>query len=452
MQSAASARSMTSRIVVVRVVQQVAGAAVGLIAGLFTASWLGPEGKGLLTVILLVSGVVSQIATLGLHDAASFLRRRRQLSAAMLRAAFDRCLLIVGVPAALVAALSGHFLGDVLWSHALSAPLAAVTALLVLSRLAALLYKGLLQADERFGTIAGLDFCDAVLPGLLWCTGAMLSTPSVGLAVASYLASALTVAVMSRQRVSVGDTPAASSPNVSIRRELTQYGSRTYLRQIGMMAMSRGDVFLVGHFLGVAGVGIYSVAVTLSEVMTRFPDAVGWVLMPRSAGAADTDAQRRSARYARLSTLMAALLALPYLFAANVLVNVALPESFHSVVTVLALLMPGVVASCISRVLGADLVGRGQAAVVARTTWATAGIVLCADVLLIPAFGLAGAAGANSIAQIAAAAVMAKVYGRESGLDLRTLLMISGQDVNLTLNGLGAYRFFGSPAAERGSR
>ena len=90
MQSAASARSMTSRIVVVRVVQQVAGAAVGLVAGLFTASWLGPEGKGLLTVILLVSGVVSQVATLGLHDAASFLRRRRELSAAALRTAFDR--------------------------------------------------------------------------------------------------------------------------------------------------------------------------------------------------------------------------------------------------------------------------------------------------------------------------------------------------------------------------
>ena len=331
-------------------------------------------------------------------------------------------------------------------------PLAIVTGLLVLSRLASLLYKGLLQADERFATIAGLDFCDAALPGVLWCTGALLSGPTVGLAVASYLTSALVVALFSRQRVSVAEAATTPSTDVSIRRELTQYGSRTYLRQIGMMAMSRGDVFLVGHFLGVAGVGVYSVAVTLSEVMTRFPDAVGWVLMPRSAGAADNAAQLRSARYARLSMLMAAVLALPYLAAANVLVNIALPESFRGVVTVLALLMPGVVASCISRVLGADLVGRGHAAVVARTTWATAGIVLCADLVLIPAFGLAGAAAANSIAQIAAALVMARVYGREAGLDLRTLLMISGQDLDLTRSGLSAYRFFGSPAAERGSR
>ena len=442
---------MTSRIVVVRVVQQVAGAAVGLLAGLFTASWLGPEGKGLLTVILLVSGVVSQVATLGLHDAASFLRRRRELPAAMLRTAFDRCLVIVGVPAAVGAALTGLLLGDVLWSQALSAPLAVVTGLLVLSRLAALLYKGLLQAEERFATIAGLDFCDAALPGLLWCTGALLSRPSVGLAVASYLTSAMLVAFLSRRRVAVAESTNAPA-NVSIRRELTQYGSRTYLRQIGMMAMGRGDVFLVGHFLGVAGVGIYSVAVTLSEVMTRFPDAVGWVLMPRSAGAADSAAQLRSARYARLSMLFAALLAIPYLAAADLLVNVALPESFHGVVTVLALLMPGMVASCISRVLGADLVGRGHAAVVARTTWATAGVLLCADLVLIPAFGLAGAAAANSIAQIVAAAVMARIYGREAGLDARTLLMISAEDVNLTLGGLSVHRLLGSPATGRGGR
>ena len=47
---------------------------------------------------------------------------------------------------------------------------------------------------------------------------------------------------------------------------------------------------------------------------------------------------------------------------------------------------------------------------------------------------------------------MARIYGREAGLDVRSLLMVSGQDVHLTLSGLGAFRLFGSPAAERGSR
>ena len=422
--------------IAVRVAQQLAGASVGLLTGLLTARWLGPEGKGLLAVVLLVSGVASQIATMGLHDAASFLRRRRGFAVASMLRLFDRFILGAGLAAGVVVAAAGYAFGETLWSQALPFALAVATGMLAASRLSALLYKGLLQADERFALIAALDFCDALLPGILWCAGALLLGPSVMLAAVSFLASAVIVSVAARLRLARAagaDVPAAAP---SLAAEMTQYGSKTYLRQIAMMAMARGDVFLVGHLLGVAGVGIYSVAVTLAEVITRFPDAIGWILMPRSAALVDDAARHKSARYARMSLLVAAIAAVPFFVAASVLVALALPVSFQAVPGVLAWLLPGVVASCITRVLGADLVGRGHAAMVANITWLTVALLAIADLLLIPRLGLRGAAIGSSAAQIAAALIMAVAYGREAGLQVRALLFVKGEDLVLTGNGL----------------
>src|SRR4029079_9681693 len=142
-----------------------------------TARWLGPEGKGLLATFLFVSTVGSQVATMGLHDAASFLRRRRDFSLLRLTRVFDMAAASWGVLASAAIGVGMYAFGPRFWSYPISPIVAGMTGALVLLKLCALLHKELLLAERRFQSVATLDLIDGALPGLLFLSAAAIAPP-----------------------------------------------------------------------------------------------------------------------------------------------------------------------------------------------------------------------------------------------------------------------------------
>ncbi len=417
------------KVIAGRVAQQSVSALVGLTAGMLMARWLGPEGKGILAIVLLVSGVASQIATFGLHDAASFLGNHEHFPLARLRNVFDKCVVFWGMPLGGVIAVAMYKWSPALWLTAIPWKIALATAAIVAGRLGSLLYKGLLLADEDFGSVTALDFIDALVPGTLFVGGSLWWGPSVQLACGSFVVGAFLVAAGSRVLSMRVCDDQRSSPD-SLLTALFSYGWQTYFRQIGIIVLARLDVFLVGYFLGVASVGIYSVAQTLAEVITRIPDAVSWMLLPRASRLTDAAARATTARYARFCLAAAAIVTIPYALVARILVFAALPPAFSTAAAALAVLLTGTIVSTVTKIVGADLVARGRAATVATITWITV-MALGVDLWLIPRFGVLGAAVGSSLAQFIAAATMLIVYSHESGLNVRTLLLVGRDDLSL---------------------
>jgi len=104
-------------------------------------------------------------------------------------------------------------------------------------------------------------------------------------------------------------------------------------------------------------------------------------------------------------------------------------EAFAPSVIPLWLLMPGVVALGISKVLCGDLAGRGLLQYGAYSSAISLVATVVCDLLLIPSWGIAGAAVASSISYCIATIVVLIFYIRISGNGLAIVLIPRKEDV-----------------------
>src|SRR5207249_4857174 len=126
--------------------------------------------------------------------------------------------------------------------------------------------------------------------------------------------------------------------------ELFSYGLRLYPASISTFLSYRSDLFLLGLLVGDAvAIGLYTLAVSLAELVFHVPDAIATILYPRVASAERAEADRIApsmTRFALLVTLIAAAGLIP---AALLAVRIVLP-AFGGSIAPFLVLVPGTIA------------------------------------------------------------------------------------------------------------
>jgi O-antigen/teichoic acid export membrane protein len=175
------------------------------------------------------------------------------------------------------------------------------------------------------------------------------------------------------------------------------YGIQAHLGNILSFLNYRVDMFLVNSFLNPAAVGFYSIGVGLVEKLWLVSHAASTVLFPKVA--AETDEERRKSftpLVARTVLWVSALGALVFFFLSHFIVEFLYSRAFLPVVQPLQILLPGIIALSVGRVLANDIAGRGR---VMLNNYAVSVVVatnVALNVLWIPRYGIAGAAWAST--------------------------------------------------------
>ncbi len=180
--------------------------------------------------------------------------------------------------------------------------------------------------------------------------------------------------------------------------KLVPFGLRAYVGNLLSFFNYRLDVFIVNYFLGPAGVGVYSVSVALAETLWYLPNSVGFVIFPK---AASTSVQRMNAITPRVfwATLLLTLLgAVVLALTGETVIRWVYSQAFAAAYLPLLLLLPGVVLLGSGKVLTNEIAGRGFPHYNSINAGLSLLVTIAMDVLLIPRYGVAGAALAASIA------------------------------------------------------
>lgn len=211
-------------------------------------------------------------------------------------------------------------------------------------------------------------------------------------------------------------------------RRSVHYGIRGYIANLFQFLNFRLDSMILAAYLGATEVGIYSLAVLLSEFLWMIGNSVAMVLFPTTAGQSEAQANSLTARACRQVTWItlgeAALLGasawwlVPFIFG----------ERFRPSVAPLWLLLPGTVALIIPNVLTAHLAGRGQPQIGTLAAGVSLIATVALDLLLIPRLGVAGAALASSVAYTITALVVLLAFRRITGLPWATVVVLQPQD------------------------
>lgn len=377
---------------------QVAGLGLGLLTTALLARWLGAAGKGTLELALLLPDMLALFLSGGVGVANVYFAGARR---------FDtRTLAANAVTFALLGTVAGLGLVGVLlaagWLQALLPGVPTRLILVALPGLAIALLRGyfatLLQGLQR---ITAVNLADLAQNGLLLLLIIVLvGGAGLGLlgalvvALAARLAGLLVLAFF-LHREGAALTPRWDPP---VMRATLAFGLRGHVGNMLQFFNYRLDTFIVNYYLGPAGVGVYSVAVRLAELLWQLPNAVGFVIFPRAAASSAAEMNRFTPRVFRLTLGLTAIGAAGLALIGQPLIVLVFSASFGAAYLPMLALLPGVVLLGSAKVLTNEIAGRGYPHYNSINSGLALILTVVFDVLLIPRYGILGAALASSIA------------------------------------------------------
>jgi O-antigen/teichoic acid export membrane protein len=299
------------------------------------------------------------------------------------------------------------------------------------SVVAYVLLTSFLHGTSRFGALSGV----AVAQGLIGLTIAGLlyafNELDVSSALAAWVASFLLADVIALLLVGLRyiDLQQVLRPRWHILWNQIRYGAQGQIANLAQLFNYRLDQFLVAAFVSRAGVGLYAVAVGLSESVWWLSSSVALVLMPRLTEMEYREATAMTPLACRNTVLASVLGAIALIAVSPLAINLLFGDEFSAAQTPLILLMPGIIAACATRVLGSYLFSQGRIIYNTYATFIALGLTIVLDFALIPSLGVDGAAIASSIAYIASLLATLYWYRQVSGGSIIEALVVRPSDV-----------------------
>lgn len=397
----------------------------GLVAAVVLARALGPDGFGIYTAIFATITIVLHLADLGVRQAVTYTMGQRHfrdqdivsslLAIAMLTS-------LVGVAATLAVFATGPTLS---YGVGTLAPAIASIPLLLIATYS----QGVALAKGKIGAFNRMELTQRLVFLLALAILLLLAGWGPPGATISYFLGALAVALYSIRVLARVATPrpawVAGVPKALVSKGFA-YAVALFLLDLNY----RIDVILLERLASVESVGLYSAGVRLAELLWQIPAALGVVLFSDSA-------QSRERASAVATTTHVLRTTLPIVGLGCVGMYVVAPwvlsslfgETFAPAVRATRLLLPGIAAAVVFKVLYADLAGSGRPRLAVPVFGAIATLNVALNFVLIPRMGIEGAAVASSASYVVGAVAFATMYARLHGVGLRETLVMNSSDI-----------------------
>jgi O-antigen/teichoic acid export membrane protein len=222
-----------------------------------------------------------------------------------------------------------------------------------------------------------------------------------------------------------------------------RFGLQGHLGNIGVYLHNRFNVFLINYYTDMEYVGIYAVSVVVAESLLYIPNSLTPVLYPIVVSNHRQDINYFTAIVCRNTVFLCATAGLVLLVVAELLVRGAFGAEFAEAITPVRILVPGMVAFCVTSVLNSYLNGIGRPTLPSVVSWVMFLVNVPVNVLLIPKWGLIGAALASTFSYSIGMFITVFIFSEITKIDLRDLFIIRRDDLEY-------YREFAGRFLKRG--
>ena len=185
-------------------------------------------------------------------------------------------------------------------------------------------------------------------------------------------------------------------PNVALLRETWRYGIRAWVGSFSTYLGFRSDQILMAFLSTEAQLGIYAVAVNVSEVSLYLPQSVGNALLPIAASAPLAERGARTMRVYRLVTLVTTAVVLLGAVSGPFILPAMFGHPFAGSVDPFLLLLPGAIPYVASSIFSTSLAASSAPGLSSVGPFATLLVNGVLDLVLIPPYGASGAAVAST--------------------------------------------------------
>ncbi|WP_308636704.1 oligosaccharide flippase family protein [Paenibacillus silvisoli] len=400
------------------------------IISIILARALGPEGKGIVTAIFVVPNLIISLADLGVRQATTYFVGRKIYPLQDILSSVMVMWLITSI-ISLVVVSAYFFTGP---SHVYGWGLLSIALLTIPISLFNNYITGVLLGKERIGVVNLSGLFSFIVN--LFSLVLLVSIFHLGVHGAAITQVLVAFVLMIYGYFIVSKYAKFRFKSIqSIPMELTKKGISYALALFILNLNYRVDIILLERFTDTNEVGVYSVGVSLAELIWQLPAAIGIVIFSKSATSLnENEAIERSTRLLRITWLPLFLICLLFWLLSPLMVSYLYGDEYIEAVSVIRWLLPGVLMMVLFKILNADLAGRGYPIFALHVYIITFLLNVVLNLVLIPREGMNGSAIASTISYTVGAIIFGVVYARKSGIKIHTLFVLNRDDYNLLRN------------------
>ena len=397
-----------------------------LAVGVLTARVLGPSGRGLFFATVQTSGTATTACGLSVGEGLIYQIGKREIVSEQI---FSAVLFLVLIFSALVLTLLALLL-PILTTYFLS-ELPGVYAPLLLILAPAMLTEYIsfsaLKGSKRFNLVNSLTIITRSNTLLCLVLSAVFWSPNLGVLLIAFTIGSWINALVFLVVLFDISNRCFSFP---IRQMLStiRYGAAVHVSTFITEAEYRLDIFILLYFLNAAAVGVYSIAVTLAQILWYVSNSINTVLFPYLV---ETDKEGRdhfTAVVIKYSFFLNFAILIPLVIFGMPLVTLLYGPLFAESYYLFLILVPGLLCDSVARNIAAWLKGSGQPLMLSWISAVTLMINIALNIYFIPRFGLSGAAISSTCSYVIRAALLLRLMCSSSNISLLELFHFTKSD------------------------
>lgn len=403
---------------------------LALISSIILARVLGPKGRGIYALIVLIPKMMLKLGTLGIEAANVYFTGGKKYKVKDIVSNSLLCSILFGF--ILILLFYGIYQHSVFKNFLKSNQINSIYVWFVMSTVPFSLLSGYLRnvflGKEDIITYNKINVLQNALQFIGIFTLLLILRLGLFGAVSTYIFTDICVFLLVVFFVVKDGIKIYFTYNAKLFKNIFNYGIKAYFANLAQFLNYRLDMLLVAIFLTPVEVGYYSIAVGIAERLWMLPGAIATVLFPRISSIMDTKANNLTSRIARHTFFIIFILALIIASLTKPLIKILFGSAFLSSAMPLLILLPGIVALSFSKILTADLAGRGKPQFGAYSSFVSLAVNIPLNLYLIPKWGISGAAFASTIAYIIATLVVFIFFIKVSGKPWIEVLLIRKED------------------------
>jgi O-antigen/teichoic acid export membrane protein len=386
----------------------------------------GAHGRGIYTLAASVGTLAVIITALGISWASIYYIGKRQFALAdVVSTLLAVCAASAGV--ATVGLAAAYVIFQHSYFHELSSTQALVmlafTAFLQVATTSGSIVLGM-NRPLAYAALSAIQLVVALAIQVILAAAGLLNATSalVALAIGAAISAGLGLVLIGRE------VPLRLGFDSKILRSFFHFGIRGYAANLMMTVSYRLDALIVNGLSGVVSLGYYSVATAMAETLWYGANGLALVMFPHVSSLERKEADRITPVVCRNAVFVTLVGAVIMFAASRLLILVIFGSAMIPALRPLWLLLPGIVTMTAAKVIASYLNGIGKPA---YSTYIAGGAVILTvalDLLLIPRYGISGAAAASSIVYTCTAVASVWIFKIESRAGVLETLIVRPDD------------------------
>ncbi len=228
--------------------------------------------------------------------------------------------------------------------------------------------------------------------------------------------------------------------DLPIIKKILGYGLRSFLVPIFLLLIFRIDLFLLNYFQDTRSVGLYSIAVSLGELLYFIPEVIGMILFPKLLSGGAESMNDNAARVIRTMSLLLSVVALLLFAFVPGIVSLIYGQQYAPSILIARILLPGFLIMSLYYIFFSYFFSKGKPEIISFVIFLTMIFKILLAVILIPLLGIKGAAFASLITNAFCGLTLMVIFLKYSKKTVLDIFLIKFSDLKYLYNNLNAFR------------